>query len=265
MKKLLKSVARKLGFGEPRREPQPQVVNATDAAAKNAAAPTQDAFLAMQSLVAQPNPVIFDVGANIGQTAQRFRSLFPAATIHSFEPFPDSHEALRLALIGDSHALAHRLALADAAGSATFHVNRFNATNSLLPSDDRAQLYWGNNLLDTEAHITVPTQTVDAFCREGSIEQIHILKIDVQGAEYAVLSGARQMLLDQAIDLIYMEVIMAPTYVGQRKAHEYLSLFDSYDYELFGIYNLVHCRGRLIQTDNIMVSARFLQRYERHG
>ncbi len=139
-------------------------------------------------------------------------------------------------------------------------VNRFEQTNSLLPSDQRASRYWGANLLDTDAEIEVATQTVDNFCRLCAIDHIDILKLDVQGAEYAVLSGALDMLTRQSIDVVYMEMITAPTYVGQRKLHEYLAFFDSHDYELFDFYNPVRKDGLLIQTDNIMVSRRFLNR-----
>ena len=42
----------------------------------------------------QPVTTIFDVGGNFGQTALRFASAFPAATIFSFEPVPTSFERL---------------------------------------------------------------------------------------------------------------------------------------------------------------------------
>ena len=52
----------------------------------------------------------------------------------------------------------------------------------------------------------------------------------MQGAEYAVLEGAREMLTAQRIDVIYMEVITAPTYVGQRELHDYLALLHGRGY-----------------------------------
>lgn len=246
MKQMLKSAARKLGFEISRVK--------TGARSED---PGQDPFRVMRHLVAQPNPIIFDVGANVGRIALRFWSLFPDATIHCFEPFPESYSALCSAIGSDTRATAHQLALSDSVGSARLNVNRFRETNSLLPSDQRATPYWGD-ALETDAEITVRTQTVDAFCKKHSIEKINVLKIDVQGGEYAVLAGAHQMLSHQAIDLIYMEMILARAYVGLRKLPEYLALFESYQYDLFGIYNLAYFEGRLLQTDNIVVSARFL-------
>jgi FkbM family methyltransferase len=221
-----------------------------------------DPFLVMGRLVTNSSPVILDVGANVGQSARNFRSLFPGATIHSFEPFPESYETLCSSLRGDARSQAHKMALSDSSGSAPFNVNRNRATNSLLHSDPQATRFRGNNL-QTEIQINVSTQTVDAFCQEQNIPRIEILKLDVQGGEYAVLQGARSMLSDQRIDLIYMELITGPAYIGQRGFHEYLTLLDSYKYRLFGIYNWFHCQGWLFQTDLVVVSANFLDRYEK--
>jgi len=243
MKNLLKRAAQKVGFE----------ITRTRIA-------VLDPFAVMRRLVTEQKPVIFDVGAHVGQTALRFRSLFPDAIIHCFEPYPASFDLLSASVAGDALVKRHSVALSDSAGSAKLNANRFEQTNSLLPSDQRASYYWGPNLLDTEAQIEVATQTIDGFCRQHAIDHINILKLDVQGAEFAVLTGALDMLTRQSIDIVYMEMITAPTYVGQRKLHEYLAFFDSHNYELFDFYNPVRQEGLLIQTDNIMVSARFLNR-----
>jgi hypothetical protein len=59
-----------------------------------------------------------------------------------------------------------------------------------------------------------------------------------------------------------MELITAPTYVGQHRIREYLEIFDHSGYELFDFYNLGHNNGRLLQTDIIVVSPALLEQYE---
>jgi FkbM family methyltransferase len=206
--------------------------------------------------------VIFDVGAHVGETAALYRALFPGALIHSFEPFPPSYDELAAAFRADSRVVPHNVAVADATGSAKLRVNRASVTNSLLPSDRRGDDYWGANLLDTEGEVAVKTLALDDFCREQRIEHVDVLKIDVQGAEYAVLAGARGLLERHAVDLIYLEMIMAPSYVGQRKYHYYLTSLDALGYELFDLFNLGRRDGRLIQSDGIFVASEFLARYE---
>lgn len=222
-----------------------------------------EAFAAQRRLVRSSAPTIFDVGAHIGQTAQRYRSLFPDAQIHCFEPFPDSFAALQTAHAGNSSVQAYSVALGKAPGKAVLNVNRSSATNSLLRSDARAASYWGTGLLDTEAAVEVPVTTLDLFCAERSLNHVDILKLDVQGGEYDVLEGASTLLAAQRIDVVYMEMITAPTYVGQHDLHEYLGLFRSHGYLLFDFYNPVRKNGRLLQTDNLLVAEPFLTRYER--
>ena len=49
----------------------------------------KDSFAHQVKLVGSAANVIFDIGANTGQTAERYRALFPEAAIYCFEPFPD--------------------------------------------------------------------------------------------------------------------------------------------------------------------------------
>jgi len=222
-----------------------------------------DPYLATRELVSADAPVIFDVGANIGATARRYRALYPRAQIHCFEPYPPSFARLSAALAGDGLVSLHPTALSSAPGRAVLNVNRNAETNSLLPSDRRAAQYWGEGLLETESEVEVPLQTLDGFCAERSIARVDVLKIDVQGAEYSVLEGADALLTAARIGVIYMEAIIAPTYVGQRRLVDYLALTSAKGYELFDLYNPTRRNGRLIQSDIIFVSAEVLERYER--
>jgi hypothetical protein len=52
----------------------------------------------------------------------------------------------------------------------------------------------------------VQTVCLDQFCRDNSINEIDLLKIDVQGHEYAALKGAEQLIRSGAIRTIFMEL-----------------------------------------------------------
>src|ERR1700730_13871405 len=96
--------------------------------------------------------IIFDVGANIGQTAKTYRQLFPAAQIWSFEPFPASYESLCRSLSDQRfHPIA--LALSDQITNATLNIGAASITNSLLRRET-----------DTGKTIEIQTDTVDHFC-----------------------------------------------------------------------------------------------------
>jgi len=72
------------------------------------------------------NPIVFDVGANVGLFAVHLARTIPSAQIHAFEPVPELFEALRRNLAEHAPAArAHNLGLADRERSATFEVDRF--------------------------------------------------------------------------------------------------------------------------------------------
>src|SRR4051812_28059859 len=52
----------------------------------------QDVRLLLQG---KADPLVFDVGANTGQTIELMRSTFPRPRIFSFEPSPKSFDSLR--------------------------------------------------------------------------------------------------------------------------------------------------------------------------
>ena len=216
---------------------------------------TTDPFRQQSVLLAGvETPVIFDVGANIGTIAQKYRHLFPGATIYAFEPFPDVFHELIQRMSGDKRIILCKLALGSAQAKRSLKVNANSATNSLLETEQSAATYWGAGLMDTTRTVEVPVSTIDEFCRERRVETIDILKMDTQGTELEVLKGAAGMLSDARIHVIYTEMLVAPSYKGQSKPHELMAFLDGFGYELSGIYNLWGRKdGGLLQMDAIFV------------
>jgi precorrin-6B methylase 2 len=66
----------------------------------------------------KPVTVIFDVGANLGQTSREARSAFPEARIYAFEPHPRTFKQLQASAAEDRLAV-YQLALGDEEGEAT--------------------------------------------------------------------------------------------------------------------------------------------------
>ena len=217
----------------------------------------KSAFEVQHQLLTLRDPLILDIGAHVGEAAREYRTLFPVATIHCIEPFPDSFHQLQKNLECDPATFCHMTAMSDRTGTGLLNANLSSATNSLLATDERGSTYWGTGLLDTKSQVEVSTTTVDAFCADAGIAHVDILKMDVQGAEYSVLLGAADMLKSQRISLIYTELITCPTYDGQHKLHEYLSLLDSYGYELFHFFNPAQKNDQLIQMDIVFLSSSF--------
>jgi FkbM family methyltransferase len=146
----------------------------------------------------QPLSTIFDVGGNFGQTARRFASAFPTATIFSFEPVPTSFELLVRSTNGNERIKAFNLAMGDAAGTATIHLTDSAGSNSIIRVDSAT------------GAVDVSVDTVDGFADRHAIGTIDLLKIDVEGYELQVLKGASRRLSEGRIRFIFAECVFSP-------------------------------------------------------
>ena len=156
----------------------------------------------LRHVVRADAPVVLDVGAHVGQSNRLFRRLFPRATIWSFEPDPESYAALSDAIDPAQPGGTVRVALADRDGTATFHRNPIGHTSSLLARSEtsrdsidlaRARAEGRPTALPVE-RIEVPVRRLDGWCAERGVTAVDLLKVDVQGAEVAVLAGTEGVL-----------------------------------------------------------------------
>jgi FkbM family methyltransferase len=198
-------------------------------------------------------PIIFDAGAHRGYITTRYHRLFPAGTIYAFEPFPESFSILEKTQKTTRKIHPLNLALSNKTGRSVFHANFSAATNSLLPTDLNAQASWPKGQLDTIKTISVETTTLDDFCDKHDIDHIDLLKMDVQGAEYLILEGAKNLLSQGKIGLIYTEILISPSYEGQINFYEFLERMHTAGFDLYGIYNISPPKGQIKQIDAIFI------------
>lgn len=218
--------------------------------------PEQDKWLTQARLLAGYDArVILDVGANIGQSAQRYAGMFERADVHAFEPFPQSYQALMDIASAQPRIIAHQLAISDARGQRPLYENPvFHATSSLLPRPSEGQKYFDPQATLT-AGPTVRTETLDDFIRDQGIEQIDILKLDIQGAEALAIQGAHQLLSAQRVGLIQIEVMFVPHYENGPLFAEIHHLLSAHGYSLFGLYDLEFAAGGQLRfADAIFVN-----------
>lgn len=207
------------------------------------------------------NPIIFDVGGNRGDTSERYLKLFPNAIIHTFEPLPSLASQLRERFQTHSRVHVVQCALADEEGTAPFHVNPSDVQSSLLPLTDSGERAY---LQPTET-IDVPINTLDAYCAREHIQTIHILKMDIQGAEYKALCGARELLSAGRISSIYLECWFVPHYQNSATFHEIAALLSSFEYCVFDLFDLTRdSNGQLVKVDALFISRDIQQQLVKH-
>lgn len=137
----------------------------------------------------RPGQTVIDIGANIGLYTLKAASLAgPAGRVIAVEPGEDASRQLRanLALNDFPQVTVVQLALSDHAGEATLHH---------IPLGDDPQAY--SLLPDSSAQTgeAVTIDTLDALVARLGLDALHLVKMDVEGAEPLVIAGGRETLL----------------------------------------------------------------------
>lgn len=141
---------------------------------------------------AGPGTLFVDAGAHVG-----FYSLLAAragADVVALEPDPYNLAALRRNLHG-TRAEVLGSAVSDSIGAASFHLSSSTTGGSLVDRGD----------IEMTRSVSVETTTVDAVV-EGRAFDTLVLKVDVEGAEPAVLAGAQRALRDPPSAVVIAEV-----------------------------------------------------------
>lgn len=128
------------------------------------------------------NPVVVDVGANLGQFNFFCRHYLGSPRVLSVEPISSCFRLLELNS-GDPFDCVNA-AVAPIAGEISLHVARDSQLSSVIPDDGG----------DYGVPISVESLPLDSLLEERCVDRIDLLKIDTEGSEMDVLrSGVRAL------------------------------------------------------------------------
>ena len=143
----------------------------------------------------------FDIGANVGDYATSIADIFNnQITIYAFEPSKLTFATLKDKTSNVDCIHLFNFGLSDKTEEMKLFYDK---PNSLMASVYERDLANVNVVLDNTE--TVQFSTVDAFCKEHSIQEIDFLKIDVEGHEINVLNGAKGMLNSNKVKFVQFE------------------------------------------------------------
>jgi len=113
--------------------------------------------------------IIFDVGANVGQSAFVYLSSYPSSTIYCFEPIAETYNNLRIKMKGKSQVNCFMLALGSSSGKGTMISEGTSTRNCLVDKNSALD----RNIGKTEQ---VDISTID-HRHSGSKERCSILAL----------------------------------------------------------------------------------------
>jgi len=134
---------------------------------------------------------VIDVGANIGVfTVKASKLVGPAGTVISLEPSPKSFTLLEANIMRNhlSNVKPFEYAAWDSEGEASLFVDRVSDRSSLF--SDRGDSERNRRSIETIEN--VETVSLDTLLESLKLDCVDIIKIDVEGAELAVLRGAKR-------------------------------------------------------------------------
>ncbi len=200
-----------------------------------------------QLLTGVSQPTILDVGANVGQSVDRFRAALPAAVIHSFEPSPATFAKLMQHCEGLVGIRTWNYGVGAATGTLPLLENTFSDMSSFLAPGPTG---WGEVAQTT----TVPVMTLDAFADREGIERIHVLKSDTQGYDFEVFKGAQGLMRAGRIQLIYYEVTVSAMYQGLPAYYEAFRFLAEQGFQPVSFYDQ-HYQNGLLSWMDVLFSA----------
>lgn len=190
--------------------------------------------------------MIIDVGANIGQFSRASLGRWPTSQIIAFEPLPSAAESLGLMLtsMGDCHAV-HQMALGSRNGETVFRQHRYSLSSSVLPvaESSRNRYEWAKGA----ESIAVPMGRLDDVLVGVPLVRPLLIKIDVQGYEMEVLSGAKRVL--EEADCLVVEHAFDDFYEGQSRAAEVIEYLMSSGWEFDRVVDIRREGGVIAEAD----------------
>jgi len=150
------------------------------------------------SCISRSKPVIFDVGANVGEWSYLLKKALPDSTLFQFEPSPTCHPLIQKRNL--SHTKLFPVALGENKGTIMFHYS--------TDADVSASIHKrGDTSFKSRTYqeIEVAIDTLDNVIFNNEIEFVDFIKIDAEGHELFILRGAEESFKQRRIGAFSFE------------------------------------------------------------
>lgn len=186
----------------------------------------------IEELRKSKNPVLMDVGANIGLMTLNVVAALPNVEIYAFEPGVKQCNCLNKTVINnkiENNVTVYRQALGNNKGQSKFYVHKEKHSS-------------GDGFIDTKmAGKTkidyVNVITVDGWWRSSNFKKVDVIKIDTEGSELWVLQGAKKF-ISQCRPKIFLEIGRKNVKVYPFRPHDIYNFLNDMQYLVYTIAGL---------------------------
>ena len=167
-------------------------------------------------------PVIIDCGANIGISVLYFKSLYPHAIVHCFEPYSKAVEYLKRNIEENDlqNVFVYREAVSARDGEIKLNI----------PAD--ANMLNPTVLIAKDSTVSEIVKSVKLSSFVNSIkEDIDLIKLDVEGAEYEIIedlhnsgllaTGKVRMFIIEYHDSVFKDALRLKRFIGMLSDNNY--------------------------------------------
>ena len=189
-----------------------------------------DVLFSFMKLYLKAGMTYVDVGANIGShVVVGKRMVGESGKVYAFEAEPETCALLKrnVELNRMKNVVIKNECILDKEGYIAFYVNKDSAKNSLLQD-------WAP---DVERTIYVHGNTLDKLLT--NVSKIDLLKIDVEGADFKVLQGAKNLFEDEPPSVVVIEIYDVNS--DAVNSREVLQFLQKRKYKIYRFeYNRLH-------------------------
>ena len=189
-----------------------------------------DEFYTKYGVQVQDGWTVIDIGAGVGDFSIYAAYSNPTATIYAFEPFPGSYELLRKNLVSNYIENVH-----------TFQLAVWHSDGELLlegTENEPLQITSETSDSGDEAipESVVQATALDTILEKHGIEEVDLIKLDCEGAEYDILMKAPSSVLN-----MIKRIIMEYHDLDAERSHmQLVQFFENHGFRVRRFRNPVH-------------------------
>ena len=173
--------------------------------------------------------IVVDVGANIGlHTLNMARIVGNTGQVFAFEPDPSNFEILKknVKINNYKNIILEQKAVGDKHGRTTLYQSDHPGKHRIFPQTEQAK-----------SQVQVELTNLDNYFDSDMIDKINFIKIDVEGLEFSVLKGMKNILKNSKKIKILFEFMPENTMEVGFTPIELLNYLTSNDFKLYCMDN----------------------------